>query len=112
MGIWYVPNTNRLSPFNAVICFIPILTLANVGNELSGSGIGARVEADQYAKDVINLKKVMNELYQKSNFKPTLVAPGGFFDSNWFTKFLQNSGSGLVNIVTYHIYNLGPGMQP
>ncbi|GMY15553.1 heparanase-like protein 1 isoform X1 [Fagus crenata] len=68
------------------------------GNELSGSGIGARVEADQYAKD----------LYQKSNFKPTLVAPGGFFDSNWFTKFHQNSGSGLVNIVTYHIYNLGP----
>jgi len=28
-----------------------------IGNELSGSGIGARVEVAQYAKDVINLKK-------------------------------------------------------
>ncbi|XP_030938386.1 heparanase-like protein 1 isoform X2 [Quercus lobata] len=78
------------------------------GNELSGSGIGARVEAAQYAKDLIILKKIMNELYWKSSFKPKLVAPGGFYDKNWFNRLLQDSGSGVVNIVTYHIYNLGP----
>jgi len=50
---------------------------------LSGSGIGARVEAAQYAKDVINLKNNMNELYRKSNYKPKLAAPGGFFDQSW-----------------------------
>jgi hypothetical protein len=34
------------------------ITLAIVGNELSGSGIGARVGATQYAKDVTNLKRL------------------------------------------------------
>lgn len=93
------------------MCFTSILTLANVGNELSGGGIGARVEAAQYAKDLIILKRIMTELYWKSSFKPKLVAPGGFYDKNWFNQLLQDSGSGVVNIVTYHIYNLGPGMQ-
>ncbi|KAL4633565.1 hypothetical protein ACB092_04G131800 [Castanea dentata] len=78
------------------------------GNELSGGGIGARVEAAQYAKDLIILKRIMTELYWKSSFKPKLVAPGGFYDKNWFNTLLQDSGSGVVNIVTYHIYNLGP----
>jgi heparanase 1 len=55
---------------------------------LSGSGIGARVEVAQYAKDVINLKKNMNELYTKSNYKPKLVAPEGFFDQDWYTQLL------------------------
>lgn len=78
---------------------------------MSGGGIGARVEAAQYAKDLIILKRIMTELYWKSSFKPKLVAPGGFYDKNWFNQLLQDSGSGVVNIVTYHIYNLGPGMQ-
>lgn len=77
---------------------------------MSGSGIGARVEAAQYAKDMVNLKNDMNELYRKSNYKPKLAAPGGFFDQSWYTHLLQDSGSGIVDIVTHHIYNLGAGI--
>jgi hypothetical protein len=55
----------------------------------------------------------MNELYTKSNYKPKLVAPEGFFDQDWYTQLLQDSGSGIVDIVTHHIYNLGAvDMQP
>jgi hypothetical protein len=34
------------------------------------------------------LKKNMNELYTKSNYKPKLVAPEGFFDQDWYTQLL------------------------
>lgn len=80
-----------------------------VGNELSGSGVGASVSAELYGKDMANLKDIINDLYKNSGFKPSLIAPGGFFEQKWFTKFLQVSGSGTVNIVTHHIYNLGAG---
>ena len=84
---------------------------ANVtaGNELSGSGVGASVSAEQYAKDLLNLKKIIDEIYATSTTKPSLLAPGGFYEENWFAKLLQATGSGVVNIVTHHIYNLGPG---
>ncbi|KAJ7978480.1 Heparanase-like protein [Quillaja saponaria] len=82
------------------------------GNELSGSGIGASVGAEQYAKDLKKLKNIINKLYIGSYFKPPLVAPGGFFDQEWFAKLLQVSGSDVVNVVTHHIYNLGPGNDP
>ncbi|KAJ7956440.1 Heparanase-like protein [Quillaja saponaria] len=82
------------------------------GNELSGAGIGASVGALQYAKDVINLKNIINELYKASHFKPPLLAPGGFFDQEWFAKLLQVSGSDIVDVVSHHIYNLGSGNDP
>lgn len=78
---------------------------------MSGSGNGTRVEAGQYVKDVINLKKIMNELYRQSNYMSTLVAPGGFFNQDWYIQLLEDSGSDVVNIVTHSIYNLGAGMQ-
>ncbi|KAK9203770.1 hypothetical protein WN943_014026 [Citrus x changshan-huyou] len=79
------------------------------GNELSGrTSIGASVDAELYGKDLINLKNIINELYKNSSSKPTILAPGGFFDQEWYAKFLQVSGSNVVNGVTHHIYNLGP----
>ncbi|KAF2311224.1 hypothetical protein P3X46_031159 [Hevea brasiliensis] len=82
------------------------------GNELSGSGVGASVSAELYGKDVINLKDIIKDLYKNSDFKPSLVAPGGFYNQQWYAKFLQVSGSGIVNILTHHIYNLGAGVDP
>ncbi|KAL9243260.1 hypothetical protein vseg_017169 [Gypsophila vaccaria] len=82
------------------------------GNELSGSGYGARVEAAQYAKDVIKLEEIINELYKQSHSIPSLSAPGGNFDKDWFSQFLEETGRGVVNSVTYHIYNLGAGNDP
>ncbi|XP_038687776.1 heparanase-like protein 1 isoform X2 [Tripterygium wilfordii] len=82
------------------------------GNELSGSGIGASVRAEEYGKDLINLKNIINDLYKNSNSKPSLLAPGGFFEKEWYEKFLQVSGPGIVNSLTHHIYNLGAGVDP
>ncbi|XP_074316953.1 heparanase-like protein 2 [Silene latifolia] len=82
------------------------------GNELCGNGVGARVDAAQYAKDLIMLNGIINELYKNSHSKPLLLAPGGFFDKDWFTKLLKNTGPGVVNSVTHHIYNLGAGNDP
>ncbi|KAL6973421.1 heparanase [Sarracenia purpurea var. burkii] len=79
------------------------------GNELSGRGIGARVGAEQYGRDLIKLKSTINELYKDFNPKPLLVAPGGFFNKEWYNKFLQVSSSHVVNAITHHIYNLGAG---
>jgi heparanase 1 len=110
MGIWYGLIDKALY-FAIILClFITILAFATVGNELSGSGVGARVGAEQYGKDVIKLKGFMNELYKKSILKPSLIAPGGFFHQEWYTKLLQVSGSSVVNVVTHHLYDLGAGV--
>lgn len=82
------------------------------GNELSGSGIGASVSAEQYGKDLINLKAILDKSYKNSESKPPLVAPGGFYDREWYGKLLQVSGSSIVNVMTHHIYNLGAGVDP
>ncbi|KAK8465847.1 hypothetical protein PHAVU_009G190797 [Phaseolus vulgaris] len=80
-----------------------------LGNELSGKGIGASVGVAQYGKDLIKLKQILGTLYENSKFKPSLVAPGGFYERQWYDKLLQVSGSGIINVLTHHLYNLGPG---
>jgi heparanase 1 len=74
---------------------------------LSGKGVGACVGVAQYGKDLINLKRILDVLYENSRFKPSLVAPGGFYEKEWYDKLLQVSGSGIINVLTHHLYNLG-----
>lgn len=82
------------------------------GNELSGRGIGASVSAELYGNDVIHLSNILSELYKNSSTRPLVVAPGGFFEQQWYAQLLQVSGSGVVNAMTHHIYNLGGGNDP
>lgn len=81
------------------------------GNELCGAGTGTSVAADQYASDVIVLRKIVQAVYRRVKPKPLIIAPGGFFEANWFKEFLNKSDES-TNVVTHHIYNLGPGGDP
>ncbi|PIN21935.1 Beta-glucuronidase [Handroanthus impetiginosus] len=83
-----------------------------LGNELCGSGVSARIEAEQYGKDIIMLKKLVEDLYTDPATQPKVLGPGGFYDKEWFNKFLQTSGPNVVHGLTHHIYNLGPGDDP
>ncbi|XP_062216428.1 heparanase-like protein 1 [Phragmites australis] len=79
------------------------------GNELSGHGIGARVDAKLYGKDVVEFKSILRQLYKAPLSQPLLLAPGGFFDQQWYSQLLQTSGHGVVSALTHHVYNLGGG---
>ncbi|KAK2984141.1 hypothetical protein RJ640_022653 [Escallonia rubra] len=79
-----------------------------LGNELSGTGVGTKVTAAQYASDSISLQNVVQEIYKDVTSKPQIIAPGGFFDQNWFTDFVNKTPK-TVDVVSHHIYNLGSG---
>ncbi|XP_052199348.1 heparanase-like protein 3 [Diospyros lotus] len=81
-----------------------------LGNELSGSGVGVRVAADQYAFDTIALQNIVQDIYKDIEPKPRVIAPGGFFDATWFKEFI-NKTTNTLDVVTHHIYNLGPGVD-
>ncbi|XP_021757095.1 heparanase-like protein 1 [Chenopodium quinoa] len=82
-----------------------------LGNELCGTGVSARIEAEQYAKDMVVLKEIVKKLYPNPITRPKVLGPGGFFDEKWFTTFLQESGPNVVEGLTHHIYNLGAGVD-
>ncbi|XP_057767951.1 heparanase-like protein 3 isoform X1 [Salvia miltiorrhiza] len=79
-----------------------------LGNELSGRGIGVGISADQYASDTVALHDLVEEIYKEVDIRPQIIAPGGFFDAGWFQQFLAKT-VGSVDVITHHIYNLGPG---
>lgn len=81
-----------------------------LGNELSGNGIGASVAVDQYASDVTNLHNMVQDIYGDFQIKPLVLGPGGFFNAGWFSKFISET-SNYLQVVTHHIYNLGPGVD-
>lgn len=75
---------------------------------MSGSGVGTRVSASQYAFDTLTFKNIVQEIYKGVEPKPRIIAPGGFFDANWFKEFVDKTPETL-DVITHHIYNLGPG---
>ncbi|KAK6912599.1 Glycoside hydrolase, family 79 [Dillenia turbinata] len=81
-----------------------------LGNELSGNGVGTRIDADQYASDVTNLANIVQNVYKGFDTKPLVIAPGGFLDTEWFTEFVVKTKN-TVQAFTHHIYNLGPGVD-
>lgn len=80
-----------------------------LGNELCGSGISARIEAEQYARDIAVLKKIVDKFHPNAATRPKVLGPAGFYDKQWFDAFLDASGPNVVDGVTHHIYNLGAG---
>ncbi|XP_071724525.1 heparanase-like protein 3 isoform X2 [Rutidosis leptorrhynchoides] len=81
-----------------------------LGNELSGSGVGTKVTASQYAIDTLTLKNLVEEIYDSIEPKPRIIAPGGFFDASWFKTFI-NETTDILDVVSHHIYNLGAGVD-
>ncbi|KAL1326279.1 heparanase-like protein 3 isoform X2 [Arachis ipaensis] len=81
-----------------------------LGNELSGSGVGTKIDAGQYASDLVSLRNIVDNAYNDAKPEPLVIAPGGFFDATWFKEFISKVGKSL-DVVTHHIYNLGPGVD-
>lgn len=81
-----------------------------VGNELSGNGVGTRIAVNQYAADTAALKRIVQKIYKDVDLKPLIIAPGGFYESKWFKEFIDKTTTSL-DVVTHHIYNLGPGIM-
>ncbi|KAF5461389.1 hypothetical protein F2P56_017493 [Juglans regia] len=81
-----------------------------LGNELSGNGIGTKVSVDQYASDIDSLQNIVKNIYTGFEVKPLVIAPGGFFDANWLSEFIKKTPKSL-QVVTLHIYSLGPGVS-
>ncbi|KAI3426564.1 uncharacterized protein J3R85_009928 [Psidium guajava] len=79
-----------------------------LGNELSGRGVGTAVTASQYASDTISLKNLVLDIYKDVEPKPLILAPGGFVDTVWYKEFLDKTPKSL-DVITHHIYNLGSG---
>ncbi|KAJ4827861.1 hypothetical protein Tsubulata_020343 [Turnera subulata] len=83
-----------------------------LGNELCATGVAAKLTPEQYGKDIITLKKILKELYPDPSNQPKVMGPAGFYDTEWFQRFLEATGPDVVDVVTHHIYNLGAGRDP
>ncbi|TYH52311.1 hypothetical protein ES332_D09G018100v1 [Gossypium tomentosum] len=71
------------------------------GNQLSGAGM-----------DIVVLKNLVKELHPDPKTQPKVLGPSGYYDEKWFNSFLEVSGHDVVDGVTHHIYNFGPGDDP
>ncbi|KAK9699922.1 hypothetical protein RND81_08G204300 [Saponaria officinalis] len=108
LGPWDPNNAESLMTYTVSKGYNNIFVW-ELGNELSGDGVGATILADQYAQDVVALQKLVDKVYIGSKTKPVVAAPGGFFNAPvWFSEFIPKTAKTLP-ILTHHVYNLGPG---
>ncbi|XP_012834155.1 PREDICTED: heparanase-like protein 3 [Erythranthe guttata] len=77
-----------------------------LGNELGGIAIDLFMDADQYARDTIALRRLVREIYRAKMRAPQIMAPDDLFEPDWFQQYLEKS-QGSLNIISQHIYNLG-----
>ncbi|OMP04195.1 Glycoside hydrolase, family 79 [Corchorus olitorius] len=110
VGNWYPHNAKDLMKYTISKGYK--IDSYELGNELCGSGVSARIEAKQYGKDMIVLKKLIEKLYPNESTQPKVIGPGGFYEEEWFNTFLETTGPDVLDGVTHHIYNLGPGNDP
>ncbi|KAL9281179.1 Heparanase-like protein 3 [Arabidopsis thaliana] len=108
IGAWDYTNAESFIRFTAQNNYT--IDGWELGNELCGSGVGARVAANQYAIDTINLRNIVNRVYKNVSPMPLVIGPGGFFEVDWFTEYL-NKAENSLNATTRHIYDLGPGVD-
>ncbi|GJU55950.1 heparanase-like protein 3 [Tanacetum coccineum] len=107
-GSWDSSNAEALIRYTANKGYI--IHGWELGNELSGSGIGTSITAKQYALDTTSLQDLVQNIYAGFQEKPIVLGPGGFYDTNWFNEYVTESSSSL-QVITQHIYNLGPGVD-
>lgn len=110
VGEWNPKNAHDLIRYTASKGYK--IDSYELGNELCGSGVAARIEAGQYGRDIVVLKKLVQELYPDPATRPKVLGPAGFYDKQWFDTFLETSGPNVVDGLTHHIYNLGAGVDP
>ncbi|KAH0458361.1 hypothetical protein IEQ34_013676 [Dendrobium chrysotoxum] len=109
-GPWNYTNAESLIHFTANKSY-NILGW-ELGNELSGKGIRARIDVAQYAADTISLKKIVDQIYEGRPVKPLIIAPGGNFEVEWYSQFIDlTKTSSSLDVITHHMYILGPGVD-
>ncbi|GAA0186234.1 hypothetical protein LIER_33522 [Lithospermum erythrorhizon] len=106
IGAWDPSNSKALMKYSVERGYV--IHGWELGNELSGNGVGVRIDVDDYANDTRTLHNVIEEVYKDIEIKPLIIAPGGFFSTEWISRFIDKS-SDSIQVITHHIYNLGPG---
>ena len=86
------------------------------GNELVGpAGIEATLAVEQYVDDFCRLYDLVNEIWSDDpTSKPKLVAPDTAFEEDWYGAFIKLTSERKCypDIVTWHQYLLGAGVDP
>ena len=84
------------------------------GNELAGrGGIEVQLPVDTYVAGFCQLHELVRKIWNDGNV-PKIIAPDSAFDAEWFEEFVEKSSAKgcAPDIVTWHQYLLGAGVDP